>query len=73
MIMMVYYQRQSYIFNASLIVMYTKEWNGVQQLKLKYFSMGIQARIQKIFPGGPTLSKIDSVWRITVEVHKYEK
>ena len=23
--------------------------------------------------GGPTLSKIDSVWRITVEVHKYEK
>ena len=33
----------------------------------------IQARIQKIFPGGgPTLSKIDSVWRITVEVHKYE-
>ena len=23
--------------------------------------------------GGPALSKIDSVWRITVEVHKYEK
>ena len=23
--------------------------------------------------GGPTLSKIDSVWRITVEMHKYEK
>ena len=22
--------------------------------------------------GDPTLSKIDSVWRITVEVHKYE-
>ena len=22
---------------------------------------------------GPTLSKIDSVWRITVEVHIYEK
>ena len=35
---------------------------------------GVQARIQKIFPGGgPTLSKTDSVWRITVEVHKYEK
>ena len=37
--------------------------------------LGYQARIQKIFPGGggPTLSKIDSVWRITVEVHKYDK
>ena len=23
--------------------------------------------------GGPTLSKIDSVWRMTVEVHKCEK
>ena len=23
--------------------------------------------------GGPTLSKINSVWRITVEVHKYKK
>ena len=30
---------------------------------------------RKLFQGGggPTLSKIDSVWRITVEVHKYEK
>ena len=46
-----------------------------------------QARIQKIFPEGvqPSVRKkpithtwilvlwIDSVWRITVEVHKYEK
>ena len=33
-----------------------------------------QARVQKIFPGGgPTLSKIESVWRLTVEVLKYEK
>ena len=34
-----------------------------------------QARIQDFSRGeeGPTWSKIDSVWRITVEVHKYEK
>ena len=28
---------------------------------------------RKFFQGGPTLSKIDSVRCITVEVHKYEK
>ena len=28
---------------------------------------------RKFFQGGPTLSKIDSGRRITVEVHKYEK
>ena len=40
-----------------------------------YIYYTLQARIQKIFPGGggPTLSNIDSVWRITVEVYKYEK
>ena len=55
-----------------------KKSNNTRKAKQKGNSVIIHTGLvrrgsRKFFQGGPTLSKIDSVRCITVEVHKYEK
>ena len=49
-------------YNPRLDEEFWKKWFRISGADPENFSRGC-----------PTLSKIDSVWRITVEVHKYEK
>ena len=50
-----------------LLIRWGKIYSVIRFIKLNCFYIAVQARIQKIFPGGV------QPWRITVEVHKYEK